>query len=89
MSSKPTDAPDYPVRKSDAEWRQSLDRVQYAVTRECATERAFTGKYWDHFEPGQYLCVGCGTCVAVCPSKSTDLDGFTEQQIYAMVESLS
>jgi heterodisulfide reductase subunit A len=32
--------------------------------------------------------MGCGTCVAVCPSKSVDLDGFSEQQIYAMVESL-
>ena len=34
------------------------------------------------------LCMGCGTCVAICPSKSADLDGFSEQQIYAMVESL-
>jgi heterodisulfide reductase subunit A len=34
------------------------------------------------------LCMGCGTCVAVCPSKSADLDGFTEEQIYAMVENL-
>jgi heterodisulfide reductase subunit A2 len=34
------------------------------------------------------LCMGCGTCVAVCPSKSADLDGFSEQQIYSMVESL-
>ena len=34
------------------------------------------------------LCMGCGTCVAVCPSKSADLAGFSEQQIYAMVESL-
>lgn len=34
------------------------------------------------------LCMGCGTCVAICPSKSADLDGFTEQQLYAMVESL-
>ena len=34
------------------------------------------------------LCMGCGTCVAICPSKSADLEGFTEQQIYAMVESL-
>jgi heterodisulfide reductase subunit A len=34
------------------------------------------------------LCMGCGTCVAVCPSKSADLEGFTEQQIYAMVENL-
>jgi heterodisulfide reductase subunit A-like polyferredoxin len=28
------------------------------------------------------------TCVAVCPSKSVDIEGFTEQQIYAQVESL-
>ncbi len=35
------------------------------------------------------LCMGCGTCVAVCPSKSADLLGFTEQQVYAMVESLA
>ena len=34
------------------------------------------------------LCMGCGTCVAVCPSKSADLAGFSEQQIYAMVECL-
>ncbi|MDR1962367.1 MAG: 4Fe-4S binding protein [Planctomycetaceae bacterium] len=34
------------------------------------------------------LCMGCGTCVAVCPSKSVDIEGFTEQQIYAQVESL-
>ncbi|GHT21216.1 disulfide reductase [Planctomycetales bacterium] len=34
------------------------------------------------------LCMGCGVCVAVCPSKSVDLEGFTEQQIYAQVESL-
>lgn len=34
------------------------------------------------------LCMGCGTCVAVCPSKSADLEGFSEQQVYAMVESL-
>lgn len=35
------------------------------------------------------LCMGCGTCVAVCPSKSADLEGFTEEQIYAQVESLA
>jgi heterodisulfide reductase subunit A len=34
------------------------------------------------------LCMGCGTCVAVCPSKSADIEGFTDQEIYAMVESL-
>lgn len=54
------DDPRYPVRKTDAEWRAELDPMQYQVARQAATERAFTGKYWDHFEAGHYHCVGCG-----------------------------
>ena len=61
MSTKPTDHADYPVHKSDAEWREQLDPMQYQVARHAATERAFSGKYWDHFESGRYDCVGCGT----------------------------
>ena len=61
MNPKPQDDPSYPVRKTDAEWREQLDSMQYQVARHAATERAFTGKYWDHFEPGRYDCVGCGT----------------------------
>ena len=45
------------------------------------------GRHVARVNPG--LCMGCGTCVAVCPSKSADLDGFTEQQIYSMVEALA
>jgi peptide-methionine (R)-S-oxide reductase len=51
----------YPVQKSEAEWRAQLDPMQYQVARQAGTERAFTGKYWDHFEKnGLYRCVGCG-----------------------------
>ncbi len=53
--------PRYTVKKSEEEWRSQLDRMQYEVARHAATERAFSGKYWDHFAPGKYLCVGCGT----------------------------
>ena len=51
----------YPVKKTDAEWREQLDPTQYEVARQHGTERAFTGKYWDHFENGKYNCIGCGT----------------------------
>lgn len=34
------------------------------------------------------LCQGCGTCVALCPSKSIDLQGFTNEQIYAEIMAL-
>ncbi len=43
-------------------------------------------KWTARVNPG--LCMGCGTCVAICPSKSVDLEGFTEQQVYAQIESL-
>ena len=49
------------VKKTDAEWRAMLDSMQYEVTRHAATERAFTGKFWDHHEPGIYTCVCCNT----------------------------
>jgi peptide-methionine (R)-S-oxide reductase len=49
------------VTKTDAEWRAMLDPLEYEVTRHAATERAFTGRYWDHHEPGIYTCVCCNT----------------------------
>ena len=49
------------VTKTDAEWRNQLDPMEYEVTRHAATERAFTGKFWDHHEHGIYRCVCCNT----------------------------
>ncbi len=34
------------------------------------------------------LCQGCGTCVAFCRSKSIDLQGFSNEQMYAEVVEL-
>jgi peptide-methionine (R)-S-oxide reductase len=44
---------------SDAEWREKLTPEQYAVCRCSATERAFTGRFWNHKEAGTYVCVAC------------------------------
>lgn len=62
MNSK-SDAPKYKVSKPDAEWRRQLGPDEYAVTRQAATERAFTGRFWDHFENGVYHCVCCGAAL--------------------------
>jgi peptide-methionine (R)-S-oxide reductase len=51
---------DYKVKKPEAEWKTQLDPMQFEVTRHAATERAFTGKYWDHWQDGSYRCVCCG-----------------------------
>ena len=48
------------IKKSDDEWRKELTAEQYQVCRKKGTERAFTGQYWDHHEPGMYRCACCG-----------------------------
>jgi peptide-methionine (R)-S-oxide reductase len=45
---------------SDAELRARLTPLQYHVTREHGTERAFTGQYVSNHDAGQYQCVCCG-----------------------------
>lgn len=55
--------------RSDAEWREQLEPLSYEVTRHAATERAFTGRYWDHHEAGVYHCVCCDTALFASDTK--------------------
>ena len=36
-----------------------LSPLQYAVTQEGQTERAFSGVYWDNHDDGTYRCIVC------------------------------
>ena len=51
---------DKKVTRSDEEWRKQLTPEQFAVTREKATERPFTGEYNDCKTEGTYRCTCCG-----------------------------
>lgn len=44
----------------DAEWKKVLPADVYHIAREKGTERAFTGKFWDHKDTGTYHCAACG-----------------------------
>jgi peptide-methionine (R)-S-oxide reductase len=48
------------VTKSDDEWRAELNPEEYAVLREAATERPWSGEYVDTKTVGVYRCRACG-----------------------------
>ncbi|EHR62071.1 peptide-methionine (R)-S-oxide reductase MsrB [Saccharomonospora cyanea] len=48
------------VVKTEQEWRAQLSPEEYAVLRQAATERPFTGEYNDTKTTGVYECRACG-----------------------------
>ena len=57
------------LTKTDAEWRAMLEPMEYQVARQAGTERAFSGKFWDHHEHGIYTCVCCNTALFASDAK--------------------
>ena len=44
---------------NEDEYKDRLSVEQFEVTRRKATERPFTGKYWNTFDEGSYICICC------------------------------
>src|SRR5881628_3585975 len=60
MPDTKTKTTDDKVIKSEEQWRSELSPMQYAVLREKATERPFSGEYEHDHRAGTYTCAGCG-----------------------------
>ncbi len=50
---------EYPVSKTEAQWRSELDPQQYNVLREAGTEAPGTGSLLHESRDGLYRCAGC------------------------------
>ncbi|MEV6427103.1 peptide-methionine (R)-S-oxide reductase MsrB [Nocardia sp. NPDC051463] len=48
------------IQLTPQEWKAKLNPEEYAVLRQAATERPFTGEYTDTKAEGVYVCRACG-----------------------------
>lgn len=48
------------VTKTEEEWRAELGPERYAILREAATERPWTGELLDEHREGIFSCAACG-----------------------------
>lgn len=58
---KSDEKPKYQITKTDAEWKESLTKMQYYVLREAGTERAFSSSLDKNYANGTYNCAACNT----------------------------
>lgn len=60
---KKTRGADFPIQRSEAEWRAALSPAAYQVLREHGTERAGTSPLNAEKRPGTFHCAGCDTAL--------------------------
>lgn len=53
-------SPEAAAARTDAQWREQLNPLEYQVLRQAGTERPFTGEYVDTTTQGVYECRACG-----------------------------
>lgn len=64
------------VVKTPAEWRRQLSPLSFQVTRQQATEIAFTGPLDNFYKPGIYRCICCETALFSSAAKYDPHEGW-------------
>ncbi|MFS4467697.1 peptide-methionine (R)-S-oxide reductase MsrB [Maribacter sp. 2210JD10-5] len=52
---------EFPVQKTEQEWKEQLTDAEFYVLRKAATENAFTSELLDNKKEGTYVCAACAT----------------------------
>ena len=68
-SAKHNDTGVYPIQRSETDWQQSLEPIQYHVLRQAGTERPFTGELYKNKEMGIYYSAATGQPLFVSDAK--------------------
>lgn len=50
---------EYPINKSEEQWRDELDDFEYFVLRQAGTERPYTGELLEEHRTGIFSCRAC------------------------------
>ncbi|MBI15442.1 MAG: peptide-methionine (R)-S-oxide reductase [Chloroflexi bacterium] len=61
---------------NDEQYRDKLTPLQFEVTRNKATEHAFTGEYWNTSDEGTYHCICCDAELFTSESKFDSMCGW-------------
>jgi peptide-methionine (R)-S-oxide reductase len=75
---------EFEIAKSEKEWREMLTPEQFQVLRKHGTERAFTSPLDKQYEPGTYICGGCGQPLFTSETKYDSRTGWPS--FYAPIE---
>ena len=65
------------VVHSEAEWAARLLPERYRVLREAATEPPYRNAYCRAYEPGRYVCAGCGSLLFEADTKYHAISGWS------------
>ncbi len=84
FGSSKTATKDFPVSKTEAEWRQILRPEAFRVLREHGTERAGTSPLNAEKREGTFVCAGCGTALFATDTKFESGTGWPS--FYAPIE---
>lgn len=77
------------IEKTDAEWRAQLSPEEYAVCRQQATERPYTGEYAESKAVGDYVCKCCGARVFDSAQKYDSGSGWPSFWAPAVAENVA